>query len=783
MFLKHKRFFAVLSLLSMVLQPMAAAAHPAQYSYFKIIPGLVVTDSAVAPPDPVATAQLSLSTTALSYGSVRVGVSAAQTVVVTNTGSATMSVSDIRVEDATNFNSSSTCGPSLAQAASCVITVSFTPSTTGPLESRLHLMTSATGNSSFVSLMGDGLQGLALFSLNSLTFLAQDVFTTSTAQNVTVTNNGTAPLVISGVSVDFGVSDFNQSNNCLAPIAIGMSCAIAVAMTPSVAGSLAGRVLVANDGSGGAGIITLGGTGMPGRLAMPASLEVGTSTIGTAVQQTLTVSNGGAGSLAMTVPNEAAITTNPTEFSFVSTTCTAVVAASSTCAVVVQFTPTATGIRAGVITVNGIAVVLTGTGTQGVISLAPSSAALTFEARQAGTTSPVKQFTVQNLGTGKLTFNNVSITTGAANYSSTTNCTSLNPAQSCTISVAFSPTTAGPLQGVLTFQHDGQGATTATLSGTGQAPSVSLPSPAVTATQTNTSSQFTAILTNTGIDTIAVTPPSAGSVTGARFSFISTTCGASLAAGATCNTLMQFTPSDTVAQTGTLAIATGAGVVTANLSATGVDASVQLAITANTSNYSLKTAAGNPTVAKDYVVTIAPGVIVTGAPAFTTVGMPVGSKLTIINNGAIIGTGGEGGSVYTIVYYVNQLGYGGGNAIETTLITFINNTGYIFGGGGGGGSYKGGDSSSGFNGGKGGGGGAGAGAGGWGYSGNGVPGTTGITGVGGLGSGSAGKGGEYGQPGSGSSGGTGGPAGKAVVHNLSVTWLAGNTGTQVKGAQ
>ena len=205
-------------------------------------------------------------------------------------------------------------------------------------------------------------------------------------------------------------------------------------------------------------------------------------------------------------------------------------------------------------------------------------------------------------------------------------------------------------------------------------------------------------------------------------------------------------------------------------------------IAANVVNYNLKTALGNPTVAKKFVVTLSSGVVVTSSSPFTaafdTGALPTGSTVTIINNGAIIGKGGAGGYPGT--------GGAGGDALSTSVTLTIDNTnGYIFGGGGGGGAADNG---------VGGGGGAGLGAG---SSGSrpGGQGSGGITGTGGGGNSDpaygyyGGNGGSYGTAGG---AGTydyrlvkqaGGAGGRAVrLGGKTVTWVAGNTAAKVKGA-
>lgn len=238
-----------------------------------------------------------------------------------------------------------------------------------------------------------------------------------------------------------------------------------------------------------------------------------------------------------------------------------------------------------------------------------------------------------------------------------------------------------------------------------------------------------------------------------------------------------------------------------------------LTISSDTANYNIATALGNPTSAKNVILTINSGVKVysnsTSQPALDTGTLPSGSTVTVINNGTVVGKGGAGGNGGSNGNPNAVSGGIGGNAINAQLSITVNNTsGNVFGGGGGGGgggasTYAGGVSGAG---GGGGGGGAGTacgigGTGGVGDPYNGIAGTAGCStggagGAGGIGfggnGGNGGSGGDYGvsgnsgQNGTGNSpvglGGTGGTAGQAVKLNGNIiTWLGGNNSTQVKG--
>ncbi|HET7347025.1 MAG TPA: choice-of-anchor D domain-containing protein, partial [Acidobacteriaceae bacterium] len=81
---------------------------------------------------------LSLSTSSVSFGSVSVGNSAADTVVMTNTGSAPLQVSQIQVSGASFSVVGSANAPmTLAAGASSTLTVAFTPKSAGTVSGSL----------------------------------------------------------------------------------------------------------------------------------------------------------------------------------------------------------------------------------------------------------------------------------------------------------------------------------------------------------------------------------------------------------------------------------------------------------------------------------------------------------------------------------------------------------------------------------------------------------------------------------------------------------------------
>jgi hypothetical protein len=113
-----------------------------------------------------AAAAVSLSSTSLAFGDQPVQMtSSAETVTLTNTSNATLSITrlDFTGAHASDFVETDTCGGSVMAGASCIIAVLFTPSAAGERTAVLRISDDATGNPQTVSLSGTGNHDVILF--------------------------------------------------------------------------------------------------------------------------------------------------------------------------------------------------------------------------------------------------------------------------------------------------------------------------------------------------------------------------------------------------------------------------------------------------------------------------------------------------------------------------------------------------------------------------------------------------------------------------------------------
>lgn len=212
---------------------------------------------------------VTVAPTSISFGNQPVNsTSAAQSVTVTNSGDATLTITGVTIAgtNASAFKMANGCGSTLAKGASCMIQVQFTPTTASTYNSVLEVSDNASGSPQKVSLSGTGLTSVAgsttvHYALNNLYFYNRPVGSTSPASIIKVTNTGKSTFTINSLWITGPqASSFSASSNC-AGIAPRGSCAISVKFDPKVKGTNTAVLSVASNASGSPKLIPLTGHG------------------------------------------------------------------------------------------------------------------------------------------------------------------------------------------------------------------------------------------------------------------------------------------------------------------------------------------------------------------------------------------------------------------------------------------------------------------------------------------------------------------------------------------
>jgi F5/8 type C domain/Pectate lyase superfamily protein/Abnormal spindle-like microcephaly-assoc'd, ASPM-SPD-2-Hydin len=160
----------------------------AQLSEFEVFPGGGSTGPVSSP--------LTASPSSVSFGSQTVGsTSSAQSVTVSNPGSAAVSMSSVGVTGP--FSEGNNCGTSLAAGASCAVSVTFAPTASGAATGTLSVNSSAPGSPLTVALSGTGTSAAA----------------TNLALNRPVTASGVTQTFVAANAVDGDTSSYWESTD------------------------------------------------------------------------------------------------------------------------------------------------------------------------------------------------------------------------------------------------------------------------------------------------------------------------------------------------------------------------------------------------------------------------------------------------------------------------------------------------------------------------------------------------------------------------------------------
>jgi hypothetical protein len=107
--------------------------------------------------------------------------------------------------------------------------------------------------------------GTLSVSPGSITFASQAMGTISSPQTLSLTNSGTALVMISGITIaGANAGDFAQTNNCPGTLGSGTSCSIMVSFKPQAAGTRTATITISDTALGNPHQVTLTGTGTTG---------------------------------------------------------------------------------------------------------------------------------------------------------------------------------------------------------------------------------------------------------------------------------------------------------------------------------------------------------------------------------------------------------------------------------------------------------------------------------------------------------------------------------------
>jgi hypothetical protein len=378
----------------------------------------------------------------------------AQTITLTNTGAVPFPLTAALTGD---FLLNNTCPTTLTANASCQLLLSFAPSQPGQREGLLSITSGSGYAPTLISLTGTG---SAILPANNGTLTLAQTYTGEPTtlylliqQSLpTLTAASNSPLFNVALLPNTGTLPTTLPQSAFTPTATSSctSCYLGLQFLAQTSGSQSATLTLTTVPNGNPYLLTLTATALPvqGLLLSPISQDFGPVNVhSTSAPITFTLANLFTPASAVTITSATTtgdFTVTPTNPN--NPSCTGTLPTTASCYVQITFSPSATGTRTGTLTLTTssgtLIAAITGFGNPDPgLSLTPN--ALTFTP-----TTSTQTVTLANTGTATLTI--ATPTTSTQNFAANSNCTTLIPTATCTLTVQFIPTTS-PITDTLTL--------------------------------------------------------------------------------------------------------------------------------------------------------------------------------------------------------------------------------------------------------------------------------------------------------------------------------------------
>ena len=426
--------------------------------------------------------RLSVSAASLSFGSVTVNSASTQAVTLTSTGTAPVTVNSASITGGGYTIVGGSFPVVLSPTQAATLQVQFKPTTAGAASGQLTVnSTSSTSSVVVVPLSGNGVVQTPQLSVSPTAVSFGSVTIGSPAtQNVTLTSTGTGPVTINAATITgagFAVAGVSF------PMTLNpsQSVALQVQFNPTTAAAATGQLTISSNSSvNPVAAVALSGTGAaapnPQLTISQASVSFGSVTVGSPTTQSVTLTS--TGTSAITV-NSVGI--SGAGFTLNGGSSPMTLNPSQSVTLQIQFNPISVGAATGQLTINSnsssgstAVVALSGTGMAAPTpQLSVSAASLDFGSVVVNSAS-AQAITLTSTGASPVTINAATIAGSGFLVAGASLPLTLDPNQTTTLWVLFTPTTAGSATGQLTISSNSSSGSIATVALSGMG-TVSIP--------------------------------------------------------------------------------------------------------------------------------------------------------------------------------------------------------------------------------------------------------------------------------------------------------------------
>ncbi|HKR29897.1 MAG TPA: choice-of-anchor D domain-containing protein, partial [Terriglobales bacterium] len=226
--------------------------------------GSVTSSAATLTVNPAPAPAIQVSRSSISFGNDAIGTTLSQVLIITNTGTATLSMTQVTESGASAFSVSGFPLPvNVNPGQQTTITVAFLPTSTGPLSGNISIVSNAPTSPTSVALTGTGIAATLTLNLSStsLSFGNVTTGTSSAPQTVTITNTGNSNVTISQITLS-GAGYSITGGSAAVTLTPTQSITVSVLFSPAVAGTVNGGLSIVSNASGSPANVSLSGTGV-----------------------------------------------------------------------------------------------------------------------------------------------------------------------------------------------------------------------------------------------------------------------------------------------------------------------------------------------------------------------------------------------------------------------------------------------------------------------------------------------------------------------------------------
>jgi hypothetical protein len=224
--------------------------------------GTVTSSAATLTVNPAPAPGIQTNPTSINFANGVVGTSLSQPLIIKNTGTATLNITQVNETGSAFSVSGFTLPLNVNAGQQTTITVVFLPTVVGTVPGNISIVSNAPTSPTSVGLSGTAVAATLTLGINptSLSFGNVTTGTSSVAQNVTITNTGNSSVTISQINLS---ADYSMTGGS-APVTLtpSQNLTLSVRFSPATAVTVNGSISIVSNASGSPAMVTLSGTGI-----------------------------------------------------------------------------------------------------------------------------------------------------------------------------------------------------------------------------------------------------------------------------------------------------------------------------------------------------------------------------------------------------------------------------------------------------------------------------------------------------------------------------------------